>query len=141
ALGTTTASLHEEQQRHQTAIAAAAKERTQRQAQFDRELADLTADRDQFAQRLNASETALAQLRRDHDASVADVERLTSHGAELTSRLADTTERRQSVEQQLADANAALERAVQRESTLDDQLRQEHGARTSVEQALATTTT
>ena len=111
----------EAQQRHEDALAAAADELSERQSQFEHDLSNTAADRDQFAGRLSETATLLEQLRRDHESATAAVASLTQREGELTSHLDDVQAARDALTLQLAgattsiaDGEAALRDAEQR---------------------------
>ena len=111
----------EAQRRHDDALTAAANELAEREAQFERDLSNTAADRDQFAQSLSNTESVLEQLRRDHESTTSDVASLMQREADLTSRLGDVQAVRDALNSQLAgattsiaDAEAALRDAEQR---------------------------
>ena len=115
--------LRDAQQRHDAALAAAATELAERQAQFDRELTEIAADRDRLALQLSDTDGALEQARQDHRAAAADVKRLKRREADLRSQLADAEAARQETQQQheVALAAAATELA-QRQAGFDHEL-------------------
>jgi chromosome segregation ATPase len=111
----------EAQQRHDDALAAARDELAERQARFDAELSATAVERDRRGHRLAETEIALDHLRREHQSSTADVERLTQRETELSCLLAGLEAARDSLGLQLAqaistiaNANAALHDAEQR---------------------------
>jgi hypothetical protein len=102
------AALRDVELRHDAALSGAASDFAERQARVDRELSQTVADRDRLAQRLSTAESALDTVRHDHQASAADVERLTQREAALTSQLADVETARDTLDRQLADATHAI---------------------------------
>ena len=61
----------------------------ERQAQFEVELSQTAAARDDFKRQVNVAETALAEARHDHATAATEVERLARREAELTAQLAE----------------------------------------------------
>ena len=86
----------------------------ERQAQFEVELSQTAAARDDFKRQVNVAETALAEARHDHATAAIEAERLTRREAELTSQLAETEATRRSLEGQLAEAATAMKEADER---------------------------
>jgi chromosome segregation ATPase len=100
--------LQAAQQRHDTALAAAAADLTEHQTRFDRELSQVTAERDHFTAQLSDAWSALEQARQDYTQAAGDVERLTRREAELTSEIAGVQAERAALEQDLADTTLAM---------------------------------
>jgi chromosome segregation ATPase len=103
------AALHEAERKHTLAMTAAATEQAERQTQFEIELSQLAATRDELRRRVTDADTALAAAQRDHAAALTRIERLTQREAELTSQLAEASTLQSTLERQLT--NAATERA------------------------------
>ena len=101
------ARLQEEQQRHRAALATAAGELADRQALFDHERADLTAQ-------LRAVETDRDQARSEHQSVAADLARLSQRQTDLDERLEEERATRHDLEQAVADAAAGLQEEQQR---------------------------
>jgi PAS domain S-box-containing protein len=146
------AALRDAEQQHTAAMAAAATERAERQAQFELELSQTAAARDEFKHRFNDADTALAASRRDHAAAASEVERLTAREAALTSQLGEAAEMRSTLEQQLTDRAAALRdahegasrdrlaaetKAAEREAEFERLIGHERAMRADVEGRLA----
>jgi PAS domain S-box-containing protein len=144
--------FREAEQTHAVAMTAAATERAERQAQFDAELSQTAATRDEFKRRFSDAETAVAAARHDHAAAATEVERLTQRGAVLTSQLADAATRRSALERQLTNGAEALKgaeesarqdrvaaetRAGEREAEFQRLIGRERTSRADVEQRLA----
>jgi hypothetical protein len=91
----------------------AALARAERQAAFDRELAQITAARDSFAQQLTDTEIALEEVRNACQSAVADVDRLTECRADLASRLVEVQTDRDRLAHQLLDATRDIDEAQQ----------------------------
>jgi chromosome segregation ATPase len=128
------AALRDAHQRHNAALTTAANELAERQARFDRELSQTAADRDRLTQQLSDAEVVLEHVRRDHQSTTADLERLMQREAEVTSQLADVKAARHTLELQLTDA---IRNASAREAELDGQIRQERALRVTLEQTIA----
>jgi predicted nucleic acid-binding Zn-ribbon protein len=125
------------EERHESALEAAATDRAKLVARFDRELLATAADRDQLTQQLGDTRIALDRAQQDHRSAVADVERLTQREADLTSELANVRNTRDALEHELSEARTALRTATERETSLSEQLDQERTTRTDLEQAMA----
>jgi PAS domain S-box-containing protein len=135
------AAFREAEQQHESAMTAAATERADRQAQFELELSQTAATRDEFKRRFSDAETALAGARHDHAAAATEAERLTRREAELTSELSTAATMRSTLERQLSDAATALkdakEGAADREVEFDRLIGHERTMLADVEQRLA----
>ena len=131
------AALRDAQDRHDAALATAANELAARQVRFDRELSQTAADRDRVTQRLNETEVAVDQVRRDYQLAAADVERLTQREADLTCELAEVKAARHAFELQLADAASAIRDASAREAELAERIQQASAMRVTLEQTIA----
>ena len=144
------AALRNAQQRHDVALAAAAGELLERETHLGHLLSEAQSERDRLAERLSETETTLDQARRDHEAMTADVERLTTCEATLTSQLADLQAVRDTLELQLAasaraiadaDERIAHERAAatSREGEFEAQLTERTASLNALEQTIADT--
>jgi hypothetical protein len=114
ALAAAEAVLLDARQRHESALAASAKELADRQAQFDREIAQTTAAHDSLAQRLIETEAALDQMRRERQSASADVDRLTEREADLNAQLANVQAASDTFERRLIEAITAIAEADER---------------------------
>src|SRR4029453_6069945 len=109
---------------------AAAREHPERQAQFEIELSQTAASRDEFKRRFSDTETALAAARHDHATAATHVERLTHREAELTSQLSQNEAALRQAEQQHASAmTAAATEHAEREAQFDAELSETAGTR------------
>jgi PAS domain S-box-containing protein len=108
------AALLDAQQRHDVALALAAGDRAARQAHFDREQDQSEVERTGLTAQLREVEEARDQARREHQAAIADITRLTEREAELEGRLKEERATRDTLEQEVAGTAAALRDAQQR---------------------------
>ncbi len=113
-VASTAAALQNAQQQHEIALKAAADELADRQAHFEHERAQAEAERGSLTAQLREVEEARDQARREHQAAVADITRLTEREAELAESLKEERATRHTLEQTVASAAAALQDAQQR---------------------------
>ncbi len=144
------AALHDATQRHDAALATAAGERMESEAQLGRELSRALSHRDDLTQRLGDANAALDQMRGQHHAAAADIERLTQREAALAAQLSDLQAARDTLELRVAastrviadaDERLAHERAAaaSREGELEAQLDQRAASLAALEQTIADT--
>jgi PAS domain S-box-containing protein len=113
------AALKDEQQRHESGLAAAAGKLLAQQAQFDRERARADAERTSVLTQLREAEKARDESRREHRSTRAEVARLTEREASLEGQLEEERATRAALEQALADSRAVLRDEQERfEATL-----------------------
>ena len=139
--------LREARQSHNAALAAAARELAEHQAQFARDLSHTATECDELREQLNDAELALTQSRHDHRSAVADVALLTQRETDLSQQLAHAEGARHSIEGKLSHAlqetadtreSAARERsaAEKRQADLERKLVKEIDARRILEGTL-----
>jgi chromosome segregation ATPase len=131
------AAVLEAQRRLEAERASASATLAEAGERFDRELSQLTAARARLIEQMQEGQSALDRTRREHEATAAEVERLTRREADLTSVLAEQGAERHRLEEQLVQAQAALQAAVSREADLTQALEHERVLRAGVEQTVA----
>ena len=133
-------------------MAIAATALAERQAQFETELSQTAATRDDLRQQLSDVEATLDGPCQTLASHAAEIERLAQREAELTSMLTEAAATRHTLERRMADTEAALgaanerlsrERlvasgqATMRQTELQAQLEQEVEKRRNIEELLA----
>jgi chromosome segregation ATPase len=108
--------LRDAQQRHESALAAAATEREEQGARFDRQLSDAATEREGLTRSLTETQAALddAMTRATRDRLAAS-KKAAEREAELDGQIQRERTARATIEQTLADVNGVL-----------DQLRRDH---------------
>jgi chromosome segregation ATPase len=96
------------QNRYEASLAAAANDLAEHQARFDRELSQLTSERDRLVERFNETNEALDRTRRDRESALETIERLEAREADLIAQLTALQAARHSLEIQLDDAASAI---------------------------------
>ena len=108
------AALHEEQQRHAEALAAAAIERTAHQADVERERGQAGKERAALTAQLRDVEEARDHARREHESAVTDIARLTTRESDLEGELREARAIREALEDTVTRTAAALQQEQQR---------------------------
>jgi hypothetical protein len=138
ALADAAAALHDAQQRHDAALAAAAADLAGREALFERERTRADAERAALVERLQAVEADRDATGRDHRSAVAEIARLMEREAQLASELGHVQALQRTLEVALSEAeragSAAAERAAvdreaaaARQADLEDRLTEANG--------------
>jgi DNA repair exonuclease SbcCD ATPase subunit len=132
-------SLRDAEQRHDAALAAAAKDLADRVAHFDRALSEIGDERDRVIRHVTDRDAALGQVQQQYESAAADLERLTDRATDLVTQLADVQAAHDTLERQLADATTAMRDAAVRQAALDVDIERERTSRSDLEQVLGDT--